>query len=84
LLLPEFWNLGIITEAMDSIISYAFTEMKMQRIEAVIMKGNSSSIRVAVHAGFLKEAHLRQHIFFNGNFYDYLVYAMIKADYGNK
>jgi len=81
LLLPEFWNLGITKEAMRCITSFAFSELNLHRLESVIMKGNNSSVQIALHAGYRKEAHLRQHIFFEGRFYDYLVYAMIRKDY---
>lgn len=81
LLLPEFWNLGITKEAMRCITPFAFTELNLHRLESVIMKGNNSSVQIALHAGYRKEAHLRQHIFFEGRFYDYLVYAMIRKDY---
>ncbi len=81
LLLPEFWNSGIIKEAMNSITSFAFMEMNLHRLEAVIMKGNNSSVQIALNAGYRKEAQLRQHIFYQGRFYDYMIYAMIREDY---
>ena len=81
LLLPEYWNRGIAKEAVDRITSYAFKELDLNRLESVIMDGNDNSIAVSKHAGYRKEAHFHQHIQYNGKFYDYQVYALLKSDF---
>jgi len=80
LILPEYWNQGLITEAMNCITSFAFNELNLNRLDSVIMYGNNNSVKVAINAGYKKEAHFRQNVYHDGKFYDYLVYAMIRSD----
>ncbi|GGD54240.1 GNAT family N-acetyltransferase [Muriicola marianensis] len=49
--LPEFWGQGLATEATRAILTYAFNDLKLQRIVAIAMKENIASIRVMEKAG---------------------------------
>jgi [ribosomal protein S5]-alanine N-acetyltransferase len=49
--LPEYWGLGIATEASLAILSYGFDKLKLERIVAIAMKENKASIRVMEKVG---------------------------------
>lgn len=49
--LPEFWGKGIATEASKAILTYGFDTLRIDRIIAIAMKENKSSIRVMQKAG---------------------------------
>jgi RimJ/RimL family protein N-acetyltransferase len=49
--LPEYWGLGIATEASRAILSYGFDTLKLKKIIAIAMKENKASIRVMEKAG---------------------------------
>jgi ribosomal-protein-alanine N-acetyltransferase len=45
-LLTNFQGRGIMTEAVEKVIDYAFNEIKVQKIEASLHRDNQSSIRL--------------------------------------
>ena len=51
-LLPDFQRQGIMKEAIEKIIDYAFNIIKVQKIEAVPHKGNNSSINLLEKLSF--------------------------------
>jgi ribosomal-protein-alanine N-acetyltransferase len=64
---PSRWGEGLATEIADALKQYAFTQMGIQRLIALIEPGNAASERVAVKVGmhFEKEiirpgGHLRK------------------------
>jgi RimJ/RimL family protein N-acetyltransferase len=81
LILPNYWNQGLIKEAMNCITPFAFNEMNLNRLDSVIMFGNDSSVKVAENAGYRKEAHFKENVYYEGKFYDYLIYAMLRSDF---
>ena len=49
--LPEYWGLGIATEASQAILKYGFDQLKLEKIVAIAMKENKASIRVMEKVG---------------------------------
>lgn len=49
--LPEYWGLGIATEASEAILEYGFNELGLKKIVAIAMKENKASIRVLEKVG---------------------------------
>jgi RimJ/RimL family protein N-acetyltransferase len=50
-LLPEYWGLGIATEASRAILTYGFDTLNLKKIIAIAMKENKASIRVMEKVG---------------------------------
>lgn len=72
-----FWNLGIMTTAVNIICDYGFKKMDIVRIHAGIFEFNTASMRVLEKCGFEKEAVLKKAIIKNGLIYDEIRYAKI-------
>ncbi len=49
--LPQYWGLGIATEASRAILAYAFDTLKLERIIAIAMKEHQGSIKVMKKVG---------------------------------
>ncbi len=49
--LPEYWGLGLATEASQAILKYGFNKLHLSRIIAIAMKENKASIRVMEKVG---------------------------------
>ncbi|MFT5336877.1 MAG: ribosomal-protein-alanine N-acetyltransferase [Luteibaculaceae bacterium] len=49
--LPEFWGMGIATEASKAILNYGFDTLHLKRIIAIAMPENKASIRVMEKVG---------------------------------
>lgn len=75
--LPEFNGKGYVTEALQAIINYGFSTMKLHSIEALVDPDNIGSIKVLEKCGFEKEGHIKENWFFNGTFLDTVIYSKL-------
>jgi len=76
----EFWNQGIMTEAIRAMTGYAFTVVGMNRIQATIEMENAASARVLQKAGFQEEGVLREWGFWKGGFRDVRCFSLLRKD----
>lgn len=79
-LLPQYWNQGLISEAMKSVLNFTFTELKIHSIEANLDPANNASEKVLLKAGFMKEGYFKEDFFFRGKFYDTLTYGIVNPN----
>jgi len=49
--LPQYWGLGLATEAAEAILNYGFNQLELEKIIAIAMKENKASIRVMEKIG---------------------------------
>ncbi|RAL24173.1 GNAT family N-acetyltransferase [Thermoflavimicrobium daqui] len=68
---------GYMTEAVRLVVSYAFDNLKLHRIEAGVMPHNIGSMRVLEKAGFHKEGIAKKNVKINGRWEDHQVLAII-------
>jgi ribosomal-protein-alanine N-acetyltransferase len=54
-----FWRQGIMSEALNAIINLGFTDMNLNRIDALVMPENTPSIQLLEKIGFKNEGLLR-------------------------
>ena len=76
----EFWNRGIMSEALARVIRSGFDDLKLNRIEAQFDLRNAASGRVMEKCGMRREGVLRQRIYNKGEFVDVAVYAVLASD----
>ncbi|MFJ7737575.1 GNAT family N-acetyltransferase [Lysinibacillus sp. NPDC097287] len=69
---------GIVTEAVNLIVHFAFEEVGLHRIEAYVSPENKPSIRVLEKAGFQQEGLLRKLLYINGKWVDHYMYARLE------
>jgi ribosomal-protein-alanine N-acetyltransferase len=72
---------GLMTEALQAAIAFAFDELKLHRVEANVMPRNGRSIRVVEKLGFHCEGLARTYLQINGVWEDHLHFALINPDY---
>ena len=75
---PDFWQKGIMKEALTCLIDYAFTSMNLHSIEANLNSGNMASAKLLEATGFVKEAHFKEDFFFDGSFRDTIIYSRLQ------
>lgn len=80
MILPEFQGNGITTEAIRSTVNYGFDVMHLNSIEAIIDPENLASEKVLQKNGFVKEAHILENEFFEGQFLDTVIYSLLKRN----
>ncbi len=56
----DYWGHGFMTEALTVLLAYAFTTIRLHRIEADVDPRNTASLRVLEKLGFQREGLLRE------------------------
>lgn len=77
-LAEEYWDKGIMTEAVKQICEYVFGKSDIIRIYAEPFAYNAPSCRVLEKAGFQCEGILRKNAVKNGKIVDMKMYSLIK------
>lgn len=77
----KYWRQGYMTEAVTQILGYGFSELNINRIEAMTDPNNVASIRSLKKLGFSEEGLLRQNGFWNGKFHDSRCFSMLKEEW---
>jgi RimJ/RimL family protein N-acetyltransferase len=72
-----YWNLGIMTKAVNLICDYGFANLDIVRIHAGIFEFNPASMRVLEKCGFKREAVFEKAIVKNGIIYNEIRYAKL-------
>lgn len=65
-------NQGLMTEGIQAVITYAFEELQLHRIEANIMPRNIASLKVARKLGFYEEGLAYKYLKINGFWEDHI------------
>lgn len=65
-------NKGYMTEAVRAVVEFAFTVLRLHRIEANIIPTNSASLGVVTHLGFYHEGLAKKYLMINGVWRDHI------------
>ena len=60
---PEFWGMNYGYEAVAKVIDYAFSELKVSRVFALVVPANTRSLRLVKRLG-LKQNHQMENSYF--------------------
>ena len=76
-----YWNQGLMTEALNTLLRFCFETLCLNRVEAQYETDNPASGAVMRHVGMRREGVLRQRIYNKGRFVDVELYAILRAEY---
>ncbi len=76
-----FRGQGFASEAVSSVLGYAFCVLALHRVEAECVKENRASARVLEKCGMCCEGLLREKYYVRNSYYDSLLYAILYRDY---
>lgn len=76
----EYWRKGVMTQALQKVVQFAFREMEVNRIEAVTIAENKASIAILKRLGFIHEGVLKQYRYYNGKSHDVEIYSLISTE----
>ena len=76
MLLNEYSNKGIGTEAVRQVCSIAFKILSLEQITANVFQPNIASIRVLQKNGFKYRSAITNAVIKDGNVYDLLIYVL--------
>jgi len=80
-LCKKYRGKGIITSFIKQLLKWGFTELKYNRIEAMVDVKNEGSKIVLIRNQFQKEGILRDYEFEYGHYVDLEMYSILKRDY---
>jgi [ribosomal protein S5]-alanine N-acetyltransferase len=73
-------NHGYMTEAVQAVSTFVFSDLKLHRLEAACLPHNGPSIRVLERAGFTAEGLARRYLKINGQWQDHRLFARLSDD----
>jgi ribosomal-protein-alanine N-acetyltransferase len=79
-LAPEVTGRGFMTEALEAVVTIAFRELGLHRIELSVVPRNDRSLAVARRCGFEEEGVSRRYICIAGTWEDHVRFARIRED----
>lgn len=71
---------GLMTDAVKTVLAYAFGGLRLHRMEAACLPTNEPSRRLLLRTGFSLEGEARQYLMINGEWRDHLMFARLAGD----
>ena len=79
-LLQPFWRQGYISEIVKELVTFAFNQVRLHRLYAIVLPGNEASVKVLNNNGFKLEGTLKDNAFARKQYFDNLVFGLINDD----
>jgi len=77
----EYWNEGIITEAVKEILKFGFSEMRLKKITSRCKPENIGSYKVLEKCGFHYDGLINKQMWMKGELHDMRMYSFCSSDY---
>ncbi len=80
----HYWQRGIMTDAIKAVLNYAFSKMRVNRIEAYTAADNIPSKNLLLKCGFKLEGTLREHRYHKNGYVDALMFSILKREFSSE
>ena len=71
---------GIMTQGLHAVISFAFRELRLHRLEAACLPVNEPSMRLLLKCGFEEEGYARRYLKIHGRWQDHRLFGLSAED----
>lgn len=78
---PDYWNRGLTTEAVLTVLKYGFHTLGLHRIEAGVFEGNIASEKVLIKVGMKLEGIFREAFFVKNEIRTLKFYAILEQEF---
>ncbi len=75
------WRQGIMSRALRAALDFGFTQMELNRVEALSFAENTASRKLLENLGFSCDGMLREYEFIKGRFVDMAMYSMLRREF---
>lgn len=75
-LLDDYWNKGVMTEAVRQMCTIAFTKLGLNRISANVFQPNVASQKVLLKNGFIQEGTMKRAVIKDNVIYDACIFGL--------
>lgn len=80
----DYWNKGIMTEALKEMLRFGFEAIALNRVEALCKVENAASEKVLLKCGMKFEGILREQMFVKGGFQDLKIFSVLKSEFNSQ
>jgi len=77
----NYWRQGLMQQALETVIDFAFSTLKLHRIEADVDTENTNSLGLLEKLGFEREGLFRERWFVYDEWQDSVMLGLIKQDW---
>jgi RimJ/RimL family protein N-acetyltransferase len=78
---PAYQRRGLATEALRSVLEYAFDALGKHRVSAVTDAKNAAAAALFRRLGFRQEGHFVEHVWFKGAWGSELLFALLRREW---
>jgi RimJ/RimL family protein N-acetyltransferase len=78
---PKYWGGGYGTDAMRALLRYLFQQLGLHRVSLTAHRSNTRAQRSYEKSGFVSEGLMRDWMFFNGEYVDGVIMAVLEDDF---
>jgi RimJ/RimL family protein N-acetyltransferase len=75
------WSQGYGTDAVETMLRFAFGEMNLNRVWLTTVEYNERAIACYRKCGFQEEARLREHAYRHGRYWDFVQMAVLRTEF---
>lgn len=75
------WGKGLMRQAVDAALEWAFQEDKVDRVHAFVRVDNGRSVGLLERSGFMREGCLRGYRICRGKRHDFYIYGLLRSDW---
>lgn len=76
----NYWNKGIMTETLNTVVNFAVYQLNINRLEANVSIENIASIKVLKKCGFIEEGIMRSRSYWKGKYHDMMILSLLKNE----
>jgi RimJ/RimL family protein N-acetyltransferase len=77
----EYWSKGYGSDAIVTLLRFAFHEMNLHRVQLSVHDGNDRAKACYRKCGFVEEGRLRQDRFARGRYIDTLIMGVLRDEF---
>jgi RimJ/RimL family protein N-acetyltransferase len=77
----EYWGKGYGSDAVRTLLGFAFGEMNLHRVQLEVHDFNARAIRCYEKCGFQVEGRRREALFRDGYYHDILIMGILREDF---
>jgi RimJ/RimL family protein N-acetyltransferase len=77
----DYWNRGYGTDAVRTIVRFAFETMNLHRVWLTTLVYNTRAIACYKTCGFQEEGRLREEVLKHGRRHDYVIMGILREDF---
>jgi RimJ/RimL family protein N-acetyltransferase len=75
------WGKGFATQAVSVACKYAFSTLSLRKLAGGTPETNVAMCKCFERVGFQQEGRLRKHLLINGDYYDHVLFGLLKNQY---